>query len=139
MAGPWGRTRDGGVVSMVLTFRLHPGHYAIAVLRADEPVPGWPGGDFMAIVRTAAELTIVSDEARVPPDVRQQRGLRCIEIEGSFALNSVGIVAAATRPIAEAGISLFAFSTWSADCLLISDIDLNGAVRALRTVGHIVR
>jgi hypothetical protein len=71
MAGPWGRTRDGGVISMVLTFRVHPGHYAIAVLRADEPVPGWPGGDFMAIVRTAAELTIVSDETRVPPDVNQ--------------------------------------------------------------------
>ncbi len=126
-------------MSVILEFRLHAARYAIAVLDAGAALPPWPQGHFLALVRTDRELTVLCEEGFVPTEIRQQRGLRCLEIVGAFELDSVGVVAAAAKPIADAGISLFAYSTWSADCLLIGNADLAAAILALREAGHGVR
>jgi hypothetical protein len=124
---------------VILNFQLHAARYAIAVMDAGAPLPAWPHGRFMVLVRTDRELTVVCDESSVPAEVRQQRGLRCLEIVDTFELASVGVVTAAAKPIADAGISLFAYSTWSADCLLVSDADIAAAILALKGAGHGVR
>jgi hypothetical protein len=124
---------------MILDFRLHAARYAVAVLDGDAALPVWPRGRFTAVVRTQSELTVVCEEGCVPRDVRQQGGWRCLEIAGTFGLDAVGVVATASRAIAEAGISLFAYSTWSADCLLIHDTNIVSAIDALRASGHTVR
>ena len=47
-----------------------------------------------------------------------------------------GVLAGLTAPLAAAGISIFAISTYDTDYLLVREDDLARAVRALRDAGH---
>ena len=47
-----------------------------------------------------------------------------------------GVLAGLTAPLAAAGISIFAISTYDTDYLLVREDDLGRAVRALRDAGH---
>jgi hypothetical protein len=48
----------------------------------------------------------------------------------------VGIVAAIVQPLAEGGISLFAYSTWDADYIMVQESDLEHAIGRLSVAGH---
>jgi hypothetical protein len=50
--------------------------------------------------------------------------------------NITGVLAAVAAPLAAAGISIFAVSTYDTDYLLVRDRELDRAVRALREAGH---
>jgi uncharacterized protein len=55
------------------------GTYAVCRLEPDAPVPAWAeGASFSSITRTDNELSIVCPAARVPPDVRADRGWACL-------------------------------------------------------------
>jgi hypothetical protein len=51
---------------------------------------------------------------------------------------AVGVLAALAAPLAEAGISVFAVSTFDTDYLLVRENDLPAALEALRRQGHAV-
>ena len=51
---------------------------------------------------------------------------------------SVGIVAALSVPLADAGIGIFVVSTYDTDYLFVRDADLAGALAALRAAGHAI-
>ena len=53
-------------------------------------------------------------------------------------LSVVGVLASLIAPLAEAGISLFAVSTFDTDYLLVRAHDRGRAVEALRACGHVV-
>jgi hypothetical protein len=46
------------------------------------------------------------------------------------------VLAGLATPLASAGISIFAVSTYDTDYVLVRDDDLDRAVRALREAGH---
>ena len=48
----------------------------------------------------------------------------------------IGVVASLVAPLAEAGVSVFVVSTFDTDYLLVKKADFEGAVVALRAVGH---
>lgn len=48
----------------------------------------------------------------------------------------VGVLASLTTPIAQAGVGIFAFSTYDTDYLLIKATEMDKAVAALRAAGH---
>jgi hypothetical protein len=126
-------------VSRRLTLKVHTERYAIVTLPPEAPAPAWAQGRFTAVLHSDQEWTVVCDEARVPGGVQARGGWRCLEIVEGFTLDSVGVVAAVTRPIAEAGISLFAYSTWRSDCLFVQDDDLEAATAALTAAGHVTQ
>jgi hypothetical protein len=47
-----------------------------------------------------------------------------------------GVLAGLATPLATAGISIFAVSTYDTDYVLVRDNDMDRAVRVLREVGH---
>ena len=49
-----------------------------------------------------------------------------------------GVLTGLTEPLAEAGISIFALSTYDTDYLLVRDRDIASAVAVLRAAGHSV-
>ena len=51
-------------------------------------------------------------------------------------LNLVGILAAIADPLAAAGLSIFAISTFETDYVLVKARDLEAAVKVLRQAGH---
>jgi hypothetical protein len=123
-----------------LTIKVHPELYAICRLSASDELPAWAAGEeFVAVSRTKSELSIVCDERRVPEEVHAERKRRLIQVEGTLPFSLTGVLAAIAVPLAEANVSIFAVSTFDTDYLLISDNDLQGAIRALEAAGHVVR
>jgi len=90
----------------------------------------------VSITRRTGELSVVCREARVPADVRAERGWRALEVEGPLAFEEVGVLHALTGPLARAAVSLFAMSTFDTDLLLVREETLERAVEALRAAGH---
>jgi hypothetical protein len=121
------------------TLLLLEGSFAVCRLAADAPVPAWATtGAFSSITRTPDELSIVCAEEAVPEGVQCERGWRCLRVAGAIAFSVVGVLAALAGPLAEAGVSLFAVSTFDTDYLLVKEQDLSAAQAALRRSGHIV-
>jgi hypothetical protein len=122
---------------IALTLVALEGTLAIARLPADAPIPGWArGGPFLSITRTADELSVVCREDQVPPDVKSERGWRCLQVVGPLEFSAVGILAALVDPLAGAGIPVFVVSTFDTDSLLIPGRDFDRAVGVLRDAGH---
>ncbi len=120
-----------------LTLRLVPGTFAVCRLPPTAAVPGWAlGGPFASLTRTADELSVVCPEAAVPAGVDAEGGWACLGVVGPLAFALVGVLAALTRPLAEAGVSLFAVSTFETDYLLVKRAALAKALAALEAAGH---
>ena len=102
-------------------------------------MPEWAtaGGEPLhVLVRTAAELTVVCEAARVPPDARAERGWRALEVVGPLDLALTGVLVSLLEPLARAGVAIFAVSTYDTDHVLVRADRLDDAVAALRAAGH---
>jgi uncharacterized protein len=124
-----------------LPLELLPDTLAVCRLDAAAPVPRWAAGPspFLTVSRTADELSITAVERAVPADARCERGYRALRVRGPLPLNLVGILAAIADPLADAGLSIFAISTFETDYVLVKARDLDVAVRTLEGAGHQVR
>lgn len=115
------------------------GTFAICKVACDSPIPSWATtGSFFSITRTADELSIICREDSVPEDITCERGWRCLRLAGAMAFSVIGVLASLTAPLADAGISIFAVSTFDTDYLLVKAEDLGRAVDTLRQNGHTV-
>ncbi len=115
------------------------GTFAVCRLDADSPAPAWAAGEFVSVTRTAEELSVVCADEGVPDGVRCERGWRAWRLAGTFDLNTaVGVLASVTGPLAEAGVGLFAVSTFDTDYLLVKAENAARAAEALRRAGHTV-
>ena len=121
-----------------LRFAVFAPAYALTRLPPDAEFPLWPRGGFVTVTRGPREITVVCEEAAVPAGLETQGGYRCLEIRGEHTLDAVGVVASATAPLARAGISVFVFSVWSNDFLLVPSTHLAEAFRALFEAGHTI-
>ena len=61
-----------------------------------------------------------------------------LAVRGPLAFDMTGVLAGLATPLAAAGISIFALSTYDTDYVLVRDDDLERAVGALRQAGHTV-
>jgi hypothetical protein len=123
------------------TLTLLPKPLAVCRLPADAPLPPWArAGEFLSVTRTAEELSIIRAQDGVPPEVPGVRGWRGLKIEGPFALETtVGVLAALSAVLAEAGVSLLVVGTYDTDYLLLPEARLAEALAALRRAGHLVK
>jgi len=113
---------------------------SICRLSPDEGIPTWAaGGHFYSITRTRDELSIVCESRYVPTGSRAEPGWRVLKVEGPLDFSLTGILAALAGALANAGVSLFAVSTYDTDYLLIREEDLETGIRALRDAGYEVQ
>ncbi len=120
-----------------LTLSALPESYAVCRLGAESGVPAWAeGGGFVSITRTDEELSIVCAAAEVPGGVRCEGGWRCLKVSGPLDFEMVGVLASLVGPLAAAGISVFAVSTFDTDYLFVREGDLAAATAALKWAGH---
>ena len=116
-----------------------PGRWAVCRLAPDAAVPEWAGGEaFISVSRTQEELSIVCPQSSVPVNVRAGRGWCVLKLAGPFEFSVVGVLHSVTSPLAAAGVSLFAVSTFDTDYVLVHEASLSAAVAALRDAGHTV-
>jgi uncharacterized protein len=127
-------------MSHQLTITVHPERYAICRLEPGAALPAWAvGTSFLCVTRTALELSVVCEDARVPASAHAERDRRLLQIEGTLAFTLTGVLASVAQPLAKAEISIFAVSTYDTDYLLVSDKDLHRAAQVLDAAGHSVR
>lgn len=114
-----------------------PGRFAIARLDPAAAIPGWAwSGALASVSRTRSELSIVCDESAVPANLAADRGWIAFAVAGPMDLSTVGVLASIAQPLAEAGIALFAISTFETDVILVREGTAGEAVIALRNAGH---
>jgi hypothetical protein len=112
--------------------------FAICRLDPIAAVPGWAvSGAVWSVTRTGEELSVVCPESVVPPGVTCDTGWRGWRIAGTFDLGTMtGVLAAVVDPLAEAGVSVFAVSTFDTDYLWVKAANAGRAVAVWRQHGH---
>ena len=123
----------------MLTLTLMPDRLAVCRMAGDADIPAWaftPG--FFSITRTPDELSIVTGEDTPPAGILHEPGWRCLKLEGQFDFALTGILASLATPLADAGVGIFAISTYNTDYILVKQADLAQAVAALQASGHTV-
>ena len=124
--------------SDALTFLVRPEAFSIHRLAPD----AWVDFErlrtlsWYSITRTGEELSVVVPASFAMESDRQQGGWACLRIAGTLDFALVGVIARVSRVLAEAGISIFAVSTFDTDYLLVPQADLERAVAALTDAGH---
>ena len=122
-----------------LKLRVLPGRLAVARLPGTAAVPGWADGPgLVSITRREGELSIVCADARVPAEVRAERGWRALEVEGPIDFQELGVMHGLIGPLAGAGVSVLALSTFDTDVLVVREETLARAVEGLRAAGYAV-
>ena len=122
---------------MTLTITVLPELLAVCRLNKGEPIPSWAySGDFGSITHTLEELSITCPQQNVPDSVKCDKGWKCLKVEGPLDFSLIGILASLTACLANAGISVFAISTYDTDYLMVKEENLDGACLALCQEGH---
>ena len=127
---------------MPQSIRLEPIETRLAVCRLDagSDIPSWldRSREFTSITRTTDELSIVCARDDVPQGVPMEGPWRALRVQGPIVMTLIGVVAALANPLADAGISIFAMSTFNTDYILVHEPDFVAAVDALTQAGHVV-
>ena len=128
----------GPVSNHQLPLEVLPGLLAVCRLPPDAALPAWATlpAPFLTISRTSEELSITTSQAGVPPGVRCERDYRALRVRGTLPPDLVGILVSIAEPLARAGLSIFAISTYDTDYVLVKARDLPAALEALRRAGH---
>lgn len=120
-----------------LRLQVLPEVLAVCRLAADDALPLWlPARSFLSVTRTAVELSVVCAADAVPAGIRCEPGWRALAVAGPLDFALTGILASIATPLADAGISIFAISTFDTDYVLVKAERLNDAIEALRRAGH---
>lgn len=93
--------------------------------------------DFCFPQKTDRERSLVCPTDQVPVRVLARKdGWRALRIEGTLDFSLVGILAGISAVLTDAGISLFALSTYDTDYVLVQEKDLENALQVLKKAGH---
>lgn len=123
---------------------LLPNSYSVCRLPAFSPLPFWPFvGSVSSITHTAEEVSIVCETHTIPDepgtsDMKIEGGWRCLKLEGPIPFEWTGILSKLVQPLAEAEISVFAFSTYDTDYVMVREAKLRDAIEAWKETGFSV-
>ncbi|WP_243373752.1 ACT domain-containing protein [Microvirga solisilvae] len=122
-----------------LTLQLLESPYAVCRLPAGASAPSPVPGAFSLLIQAAEETTLVCPLDQAPQGAEVDAGWRCFRILQVFDFSVPGILASVLVPLAQAGIGIFASSTFSTDYVLVKAGDLDRAMEALNAAGHSVK
>lgn len=123
-----------------LSLRVIQATLAIVRLPPGSDLPWWAeeSGEFLSLVRTPDETSVVCDARLVPESVRAERGYRGLRVEGTVPFEATGLLASLAVPLANAGVPIFVVSTYETDYVFVRDVVLEQAIDVLRGAGHSV-
>ncbi|HET6534293.1 MAG TPA: ACT domain-containing protein [Actinoplanes sp.] len=139
----------------MLDLDLLPEEYAVCRLPAGSPLPAslvagpdaTPSGALAAtpdrtkggvvsVTWAPDELSIICPSDRVPADAVAETPWRCLRVVGPLDFALTGVLASLVGPLAEARVTIVAFSTYDTDYLLVPTVRLAEALDTLTAAGH---
>lgn len=121
-------------MSMPLTLTVQLGRWAVCRFAAGTDCRVLQD-DLFTVVWTPDETSVVCRYEAAPTAVPTQGPFVMLKVQGPLDFSLTGIMASLTKPLAEAGVSVFTISTYDTDYLLIGEAKLSEAVTALRAAG----
>ena len=109
--------------------------FAICRLEPSREIPAWAikgNPSFFTVSKTETELSITCVEKNVPPGITREGGWRAFSLEGPIAFSQTGILISLIEPLANAGISIFAISTFDTDFIMLKEMVLEKAIQVLQ-------
>ena len=92
------------------------GHFAVCSFGSDEPLPEWVrGGEFLAVIVTPTEMSVICLEDVVPEHVVASRGWSCISLSGKETRTGTILQSISNR------VGAFVISSGETDHLLVKE------------------
>jgi hypothetical protein len=113
------------------------GEYALISLPANSSLTLPNGGNLKIVIHDPVEITLVIEVSAWEKIAAQHlsakvgRGYRAIRLSQDFPLETVGVMAKLTGALAQAGVSIMAYSTYKTDVVLVRSWELTQAVGVL--------
>ncbi len=113
------------------------GEYALISLPANSSLTLPAGGNLKIVIHDPVEITLVLEVSAWEKIAAQHlsakvgRGYRAIRLSQDFPLETVGVMAKLTGALAQAGVSIMAYSTYKTDVVLVRSWELTQAVGVL--------
>ena len=116
-----------------LNLSILPETLAVCRLNPESKIPAWAleNPSFFAITKTREELSIVCEQTLVPEDITAERDWNAFKVEGPLDFSLTGILADLSMPLADAGLSIFAISTFDTDYILVKTNNFDKAKQFL--------
>jgi len=96
------------------------------------------GGTWWSVTCAENEVSVVCEHNELPDAEQTDGPFRVLQVDGPIDHVTTGVVASVARPLAEAGISIFAMSTFDSCNVLVLASRLDEAVDALLVAGWAV-
>ncbi len=113
--------------------------YRLTVCKVKEFSAADLGREFFFMARTDGEASLVCRTEDVPPEtLRREDGWRGFRVAGVLDFSLTGVMARISGILAEAGISIFAVSTYDTDYVLVKEESFGRAMHALESEGYAV-
>ena len=124
---------------MKLSLTLLDQTFTIHRLKLEENIPDHAlESPFFAITRTDEELSLVLPESVEIESDKSDPGWGCFKVEGPLEFGLVGVLAGISSLLANAGVSIFALSTFDTDYILVKREQVRVARDALTSGGYSV-
>ncbi len=111
------------------------GEFAVCRLPPEATVDIPQTSVFCSVTRTHDELSVVCEESVVPEGATVESGWRCLRVAGTLPFETIGVLASLTAPLSEAGVSVFAVSTFDTDFLMWKSDHTEALTSALEAHG----
>ena len=124
-------------MSVELELDIMPLELAVCRMGPDAVLPlSILAAEFVSLTRTRDELSLVLPAELAPGGAETEPGWAALYVKGPLEFSLTGILASLAAPLAEAGVGIFALSTYDTDYLLVKKESLEDAVAALEGAGH---
>lgn len=117
---------------------LMPEEYIVCRLPVESGAANiWlPAEGFWSLTRTLDEVSLVMAAGNaIPAGARVEKSWRMLRVKGTLDFSLVGILASLSAALAQAGVSIFALSTYDTDYILVKSAQLVAAIDALSAAG----
>ena len=123
-----------------LRLKLLAEPFGILKLPPTQRFPVWVAdAPIFFVARTEDEFSVMCPQRYIPANVPHSAGWLCLRVDGDLLFDEVGVAARVSRPLADAGLSIFLVSTHDRDYVMIAEKDLQSALTAYEKAGfHIV-
>ena len=121
---------------MKLNMKLLPGTYSVIQVKDISKINFEKfKGSFFNLCITDDEVSVLLNEEYselIDKKINEEKGFKCLKIEGVLDFGEIGIIAKISRILAKEEISIFVVSTYNTDYVLVKENKIAHAIHVLK-------